>query len=359
MSRTLGVAPQDLIVKDFRMLDSRETLRTTWDIEQLVLLQSVLGHVHEGHGLFRGRRFPNTTMDEIVAALRLSPSTIVRERQDLIDGITRYVQRVMEGHRPPALVTEDGVPLLGMSTLRFLQVDPADVLAGLYLGGLRDDADVRIQVEAERGVRIGCGRCYLVNRDRMEALHLTGDDLAHGEWQDSLDRFVSEGLIVGHEDRNNPTVAYQYIRLRKGVGASDDAAIVSGGFVWGLGVAVGVFLADAIDTLEKYVPDYRDQDRDLAVAIQKGFAGLRVGEEDALLLTYLASISEDAPIAVPDSSLRHLLSIDRQSDLCAAEAHLLEVVGVPTPDVGLGHERTPSHRFYAFLRERVRAVGAA
>ena len=59
------VAPYDLIARDFRELDALETLRTTWDNERLILMQSVQGHAHEGHCTFAGRRFPNTTIDDI------------------------------------------------------------------------------------------------------------------------------------------------------------------------------------------------------------------------------------------------------------------------------------------------------
>ena len=50
-----------------------------------------------------------------------------------------------------------------------------------------------------------------------------------------------------------------------GPGQSDDAAIVTAGLLYNVDVALGVFLADAIDTLEKYVPAYYDQDKALAL----------------------------------------------------------------------------------------------
>jgi hypothetical protein len=356
MHSVKGAASPDLIRKDFQYLDARETLRTTWANEELILIQSVIGHAHEGHGLFRGRQFPNTTLDDIVRALRLDPAAIRAERQALIDGIAGYVNRILGGDPPPALLDEDGEPLLGMSTLRYLRVPPEDVLRGIYLGGLRDDSDVRLKVERERGIKIGGGRCYVVDMRRMVELGLNGDELAHGEWADEIERFEREGLIVESSRANDPNIAYQYIRDRRGPGASDDAAIVAAGLLWGLGVAVGVFFADAIDTLEKYVPIYSDQDEELALHIERNMPALGFGEEEVKLLTYLAAMPEDSDEEVPDSSLRHLLSIDRHVDLCAIEAHFLTIEDIPTPSIGLAHERTPSHRFYAYIRERVRAT---
>jgi hypothetical protein len=345
-----------MIRQDFQVLDARETLRTTWATEQLILLQSVHGHSHEGHGIFHGRRYPNTTLDDVTRALRLDPVRIRAERQELIDSIAGYANRVIRGNEPPALLDEDDHPLLGISTLRFLQVKPADVLRGLYVGGLRDEADLRMEVERERGIRIGSGRSYFVDYDRMRALGLNADELAKGEWDDDIARFRREGLIVDEQRAEEQGVTYQYIRHQRGPGASDDAAIVAAGMLWGPGVSVGVFFADAIDTLEKYVPAYRDQDADLALRIEKDFPELRFGREEARTLTYLAAIPENVRDEVPDSSLRHLLSIDRQKDMCALEAHLLAVQGVPAPSIGLSHERAPSARFYAYVRERIRTL---
>lgn len=349
-----GVAPSDMIRQDFAVLDARETLRTTWPNEQLILMQSVQGHCHEGHGVFRGRAYPNTTMDHVVRALRLDPAAIKRDRQALIDGIAAFCRRTLAGDPPGSIADDGGDPLLGISTLRYFRVDPRDVVRGVYLGGLRDDADVRREVELERHVRIGAGRCYLVDTQRMEAMGLNADELAHGEWEEQIGEFRTRGLIVGEEHRDDPEVVWQYIRHRKGPGASDDAAIVAAGMLWGLGAAIGVFLADAVDTLEKYVPVYSDQDRDLALEIEAKAQDLGIGRAEAKLLTYLAAIPEDQEGSVPDSSLRHLLAIDRHRDLCPMEAHFLHVEGVAAPSIPIGHERISSHRFYDYVDARVR-----
>jgi hypothetical protein len=185
---------------------------------------------------------------------------------------------------------------------------------------------------------------------------LSADELVHGEWESRIEEFRREGLIVEGEAADRPGVCYQYIRHRMGPGASDDAAIVGAGFVWGLGTALGVFLADAVDTLEKYVPRYSDQDEAIADEIETHVADLGLSRADVRRLVAIAAAPEDASIEVPDSSLRHLLSIDRRTDLCALEAHILAVQGTPAPSIGLGHERTSSHAFYGYVRGRVKAV---
>ena len=100
-----GVAPREIIQQDFKLLDTRETLRTTWENEELILIQSVEGHAHEGHGAFRGHRFPNTDIDDICLALRLHPEAIKAARQQLIDEIVDYVERTIHGDTPTALQT--------------------------------------------------------------------------------------------------------------------------------------------------------------------------------------------------------------------------------------------------------------
>jgi len=358
MASSGSVAPPDLIRRDFAFLDARETLRTSRSNEELLLIQSILGRAHEGHGTFRGRSFPNTVLDDVVRALRLDPMAVMGERQSLIDEVRAYARAAAAGMSQTALVDENGTPLIGVSTLRFLQVNPIEVLRGLYLGGLRDDPDIRAEAEKETGLRIGGGRCYFVDFTRMEAMGLTAEDLAHGEWEAHLDMFRQEGLIVDQRESSRRRVYYQYIRHRKGDGASDDAAIAGSGFLWGLSVALGVFLADAVDTLEKYVPRYSDQDEDIALEIEQRCPNLGVGRREVKLLIRVAVATGEDGDTLPDSSLRHLLSIDRDTDLCAIEAHILAVQGTPAPVIGLGHERMPSDEFYAALRKRLKGVEA-
>lgn len=351
---TSATAPAEMLRRDFAVLDARETLRTTWTVEELILVQSVLGHAHEGHGVFRGRPYPNTTLDDVVRALRLDPMAVMGARQGLIDAIRAYAQSALAGTSARALVDNEGTPLLSVSTLRFLQAEPKEVLQGLYLGGLRDDPDVRAEVEQATGLQIGGGRSYFVDFSQLATLGITADELAHEAWEDRLDLLREEGIIVDAREADRPTVHYQYVRHRKGCGASDDAAIVAAGFVWGLGVALGVFLADAIDTLEKYVPRYSDQDAALARSIEAEATDLGVGREDVHRLIALSVAEDGKGKPLPDSSLRHLLSIDRTTDLCALEAHVLAVQGTPAPSIGLGHERIPSQWFYDVMWKRVR-----
>lgn len=351
-----GIAPADMLRTDFKILDDRDMLRTTWPNEQMLLLQSVVGRAHEGHGSFNRRRFPNTTPDDVARALRLDPRAVRESRQALIDDIGWYITQTIAGSPPPYLLNAENEPLLGIGTLRYLLVDAGDVLRGLYLGGMRDDVAIRAEVRAMTGIPIGGGKCYLIDREKLETVNLDGEQLAHGEWGDRIEEFREKGVIVGPERKDDPDVSYEYVRHMRGFGASDDAAIVAAGLKWGLGVAMGVFFADAIDTIEKYVPVYSDQDEEIAERIMRDYSELNVTRADAQQLTHWATGEDTPEYHVPDSSLRHLLAIDRKTDLCPLESHFLTVMGAPCPDIGLSHERSPSSRFYAWVRARMEAI---
>jgi hypothetical protein len=84
-----------------------------------------------------------------------------------------------------------------------------------------------------------------------------------------------------------------------GPGHSDDTAIVCAGLLLNRDVALGVFLADAIDTLEKYVNKYSDQDNELARLIADQYKDLNTSIEDVHRLIYLSTIPEKKVDVVP------------------------------------------------------------
>jgi len=348
-----GIAPYDLIERDFRQLDAAETLRTTWDVERLILIQSIQGHAHEGHSGFAGMRYPNTTIDDIARALRLDPAWVRSERQKLIDEIEAYVDRVLAGDENPPLVDDQGVGLLGSSMFQNLHVPGRAVLRGLYLGGFRDDPEVRVEAEARYGITMGSGKCYLVDTRVMEESELDGEILAHGAHEDMVERYRDSGLIFADSGTDSGDLEYMYIRHRQGPGASDDTAIIAAGLLYSLGEAVGVFLADAIDTLEKYVSVFSDQDNKLANKIKANYPQLDIAESEVRHLAFLSAIPEHSDTDVPDCSLRHLILIDRRHDLTAIESHFLFIEGKRCARIRVGHEEVPNEMFYAYVQERL------
>lgn len=346
-------APEDIIRRDFAQMDAQETLRCNWDVEEMLLIQSIEGHAHEGHGAFKGRKYPNTTIDHIARSLHRNPVQLRQARMDLITQISDFVDDTIAG-RPADIVLPDGTPLLTIGTLRYIPVEPGDVLRGLYMGGLRDDPDVRAEVERRTGWVIGGGRGYMVNMRVMREMGLDGYQLAKQAHQQDIPRFRDCGLIVDADQFGEPDVDYLYVRHRVGPGASDDAAIVTAGLQWNLSVAIGVFLADAIDTLEKFIPTYGDWDGIIARRIEQQWPQLGMTMEDVYKLTFLSSVPMEQHSQVPDSSLRYLLQLDRHCDQCALESHLLYIMGRSAAPIRLAHDGIPSDQFYEYIMQRMK-----
>jgi len=358
-SRSLapGLAPTDLIREDYQRLLSTARLRTSQLVEELILMQSVEGHAHEGHGAFSGRRFVNTTLQDTVKALGRDPEVIASQRQGLIEEVVEWAQHAACGESDNLLLTPQGECLFDIGLFRQIEIDPGGVLKGMYVGGLRDDFRVRLKAEERFGIRIGGGETALVDVNVMAGMGLDAEQLAHGEWEAHLEEFHRQGLIVEYQENDARRLRYLYIRHRRGGGTSDDAAMLAIGRLFGPSAALGAFLADAIDTFEKYVPlpHYSNQDGDLARWIQENSSGLAVSDEDLLKATYLCAVPEEMQEKVPDSSLRWLLSIDRHADQTALESHLAYLQGRPYSPMLLAFERVSNEDFYAWFEERLKS----
>jgi CBS domain-containing protein len=353
------VAPKELIQQDFRNLKASERLSTTPKIEDLVFMQSIEGRAHNGAGSFNKRFYVNTTIDDIVRALGRSPKIVKAKRQELIDEIVEFVDSALADDPRERLTTRQGRPFLGIAQFKERTVNYHDVLKGLYLGGLRDDVDIRRKTQILFKINIGYGRCYLVNSKIMDEMGLDGEMLAHQEQGEKINYYKSCGLILDeakarHSDSKH--IRYMYIRHHVGPGQSDDAAIVSAGLLYNIDVALGVFLADAIDTLEKYVHINRDQDGDLARYIKDNYRFLDTEEKDVYELAYLAAIPEGRTEEIPDSSLRYLLTIDKETGQSTLEAHLNFIEGKPFLPIAISYKRILISELYDFVREKLKSI---
>ncbi|MBI2095112.1 MAG: CBS domain-containing protein, partial [Candidatus Omnitrophica bacterium] len=324
------------------------------EIEDLLLIQSLEGRAHNGAGVFNKRCYVNTTIDDVVKALGRDASRIKQKRQSLVDGILDFAGAVMNGEKKDKLIDANGDPFLGMRLFKERRVNARDVLRGLYMGGLRDNPDIRKEAEKIYQVKIGGGRCYVIDVKTMLEMNLDGELLAHEAHQDDIEEYQRRGLIVGTEGTADPaTQRYFYIRHRLGPGQSDDAAMIMAGILYNPDVALGVFLADAIDTLEKYAPVYKDQDGGLSFQIGRGFKDLRLTLEDVYELASLAAIPELEEYRVPDSSLRYLLSIDQRSQQSAFKTHLDFIEGKPVVPLPVSFKRILSTEFYEYINRRL------
>jgi len=190
-----------------------------------------------------------------------------------------------------------------------------------------------------------------VDLDVMQGMDLDGDQLARGEHADKIEAYKREGLFV--EGPGPDRIRYMYVRERQGGGTSDDAAILAAGKLHNLSVALGAFLADAIDTLEKFVTDYADQDDDLGRHIERELPDLDLYIEDVSRMIWLCAVPPEQHPHVPDSSLRHLLQIDLRTDQTALESHLAYVQGNPYSPQEIASEDIPNTDFYQWFEARL------
>ncbi|MDD5495907.1 MAG: CBS domain-containing protein [Candidatus Omnitrophica bacterium] len=353
------IAPKELIRQDFHNLKSSERLLTAPKIEDLIFMQSIEGRAHNGAGAFNKRFYVNTTIDDIVRALGRSPRQVKDKRQELIDEIVEFVDAALADDPHERLVAENGRPLLGIAQFKERSVNYHDVLKGLYLGGLRDDVDIRKKTQELYKIRIGYGRCYLIDTRVMADMGLDGEALAHQEHADEIAHYKSCGLIIEEakpKHRNSKHFRYMYIRHHVGPGQSDDAAIVAAGLLYNIDVALGVFLADAIDTLEKYVNVYRDQDYELACYIKDNYEFLGLEEKDVYELAYVAAIGAERVDEIPDSSLRYLLAIDRETGQSTLETHLNYIEGKPFLPIAISYKRISILELYDFIKDKLKSI---
>lgn len=353
------IAPKELIQQDFRHLTGSERLYTTPRIEELIIMQSIEGRAHNGAGSFNKRFYVNTNIDDVVRSLGRSPKLVKQKRQELIDEIVDYVDSALADDPRDRLVTKSGKPLLGIPQFKERTVNYHDVLKGIYLGGLRDDPKIRKRAQSLYKIKIGYGKCYLVDTRVMEEMGLDGEMLAHQEHEGDLGYYRSCGLIVADEKyakKEHKHIKYIYIRHHVGPGQSDDAAMVAAGLLYNVDVALGVFLADAIDTLEKYATAYRDQDNDLACYVKEQYPFLDAEEKDVHELAYLAAIPEDKVDYIPDSSLRYLLMIDKETGQSTFETHLKYIEGGSFLPMPVSCKRIPIFELYDFVEEKFKSI---
>jgi len=353
------IAPRELIQQDFHNLKTSERLYTIPRVEDLILMQSIEGRAHNGAGAFNKRFYVNTTIDDIVSALGRSQKVVKSKRQELIDEIVEYVDSVLADDPRERLVTKNGRPILGIPQFKERTVNYHDILKGLYLGGLRDDPEIRRKAQGIYKIKIGYGKCYLVNTKVMEELGMDGESLAHQEHEDKISYYRSCGLIVDDikpKYSKSKYIKYLYIRHHVGPGQSDDGAMVASGLLYNVDVALGVFLADAIDTLEKYVSVYRDQDKELALYIKERYSFLGLEEKDVHELAYLAAIPEDRVDEIPDSSLRYLLATDNETGQSALETHLNFLEGKPFLPMPISYKRIMISDLYDFITEKLKSI---
>ncbi len=355
----MKIAPKELIWKDFRKLQHIEELLTDPMVEDLLFMQTIEGHSHNGDGAFNGQAFVDTTINDIVEVLGRDTFIVRAKRQMLIDEIYDFAVRVINGDKLNRLVNIKGEPLMRCPLFLDWEVDGREVLKGLYLGGLMDDFEMRKKVNSKYDTRLGGGKPYLVDMRVMERLGLDGEKLSHGDHEDHLEKYQKEGLIIEPNNVDflrHSDIRFQYIRHRKGPGVSDDLAVIMGGLLYNTSVALGAYLADAIDTLDKFALKFVEQDDYLAHSIKNGFPELNITDDEVYKYIYMIAIPEGMEEDIPDSSQKYFLKINKDAQMTTLESHYRFINGLPTPSFKIAYERVFNTKLYDFVEKRMKQV---
>ncbi len=355
----MKIAPKELIWKDFKKLQRDVELLTEPEIEDLLFMQTIEGHSHNGDGAFNGAKFVDTTINDIVQALGRDMFVVRAGRQMLIDEIYDFARDIIDGKNLSKLVNRRGNPLMRVPLFLEVEVNPKEVLKGLYLGGLMDDFEIRKKVNEKYGTNMGGGKPYLVDIRVMEKLGLNGEILSHGDHEHELDEYRKEGLILEPNSVNFLThqdLRFQYIRHKKGLGVSDDLAVLVAGRLYGLSAALGAYLADAIDTLDKFSLKFIEQDDALADFIDKNFKNLNVSLDEVLSFIRLIAIPEEMESDFPDSSQRYFLEINKEYHTSTIESHLLYLKGSPYPVFNIAYERVKNKFLYDYVDNLLKGI---
>jgi len=354
----MKIPPVGLIIKDFESLKKKVKLLTSLEVSEIILMQTIEGHAHNGHGEFNGKKFVDTTMNDIVFALGLDQFAIRNARQGLIDEIYDFTDRVIKGEKINRLLNKNGEPLLRVPIFNNIEIEPKDVLIGLYLGGHMDDYDTRKEVEKIYNIEIGGGKNYLVDFKVMEELNIDGEYLAHENNEDKMEYYKKVGMLldINEDDYEkflyHPSIRFQYIRQKKGAGVSDDLAVIFGGKLFTESVALGVYLADAIDTLDKYTTKFYEQDYNLAKIIEQSGI-IKVSKEDLYKFVYLIT---NPYKDYPDSSQRYFLEINEKYNITPLESHLMFIEGLKPPEFEVAFERESNYVIYNYVEEKLKSV---
>ena len=134
---------KDEIIKDYQEMMGSVALWMEKDSKELLIIQSIEGHVREGHCAI-SISHPNSTIEDVVLALDKYPDVIKSRRQRKIDEFFTFMDRVIKGETKK-YETSEGRPLFGYKVFeKYPDINDASAMfTGLYLGGLMDDPDVR------------------------------------------------------------------------------------------------------------------------------------------------------------------------------------------------------------------------
>ncbi len=329
---------KELVKRDYEHLIDTVQLDLSDYVKELLLMQTVQGHAIQGHGFFSSKKcssaknYPNTTIEDVVTALNKKPIDVKVERQSLIDEVKNFLYRIIKGEKVTNYVNKNKKALFRINFLKQIKIqEPTAVLLGFYLGSRMDNYLVwRKLTEDVYGIKIGGGECVAVNKKRAKELGYSLESLAKDvHTLDETKSLIKQGVILA-DIASSRDIVNGYIRYATGSGTSDGLAVLFSGVNHGLDAAIGLFLADAVDTWDKYTPfiyargqdehfgDVIENNQDLIKQTYPEFQLPR--PEDVIKFIY--AIAEANYRNVISESQRYFLQYDKKARMTAIQSHL-------------------------------------
>jgi|GEM_PF-1730789 len=368
-----------LVRKDYATMRQTNVIAVSKRVSELMLMQSIPGHAASGHSVFHNiAYYPNATIEDVYDAIGVDAERVRRERQQLIDDVWDYADRALKNPSDKSLsklTTRDGDPLVGATMfLRHEVKNPLSVLQGMYLASRMDNFEWRRRVQDRFGLVMGGGRSYAINLLEMTGYGESLESLATEEHSEEfIQAHIGLGTIVDQPRvLQEPGVVNGYVRLVRGKGVSDDAAVLTAGLKYGIDAAFGALSTDGCDTYDKSTPVIHSGGQDELLgdyiwdrAEERGI-DLNLTDEDVVEFIVLSAINPVRKTLYPDCSQRRffLKSTDgHDRPYYAARLHkeLIEKVRDgkdwgKLPPLSLGFANVASTEFYQVYLDRFKEM---
>lgn len=332
------------VQEDYEIFHQRWILDTTKRQAQLFSMMSINGHAQNGHVAFSdvdsrgefqlGIIAPSSTLEDITRALGESPAAVKKEHDCAIEDIRQFLHDLISGKEITQYVSQrTGKVLGGQLALEGRTIsNPLNVVKGFVLaGGYMDDwisrSYTNVLLRQEGKMQLGGGICVplsyfkLLSGKRNPDFHPLHELTRREHTYEDFEKFVEKGTIFFSDQFSDPDISSSYVRIGRGPGVSDDIAIIMGGLLYNsIDVAIGVFLADYIDTMDKFTTTIRfgGYDSFIAKELESQLPENFVTREEATRFIYSCAMSTNGTMVprenfmrlstrgIPDSSQRYL-----------------------------------------------------
>ena len=285
----------------------------------------------------------------------MKPEKLKTERQKLINDFLGWLEYVLGNTSKDRLVNNRGEALFALSAISKYKIDYKLVLKGLYIWSAINRQEVIEKAEEKYKTDIGFGSHYLVDMQQLAKNGINADDLEHFNHDDMVKFYRDINLITNQEKvwkEPEGKIKFLFIRHSLGAGISPDLAIMLAGALYGRDAALGIVLAQALDTLSKYVHQYNDYMDDIHRDIKRKFTELDISEDEILSFLDLVVLPDDKNRdVVPQSSLLDLFTLDIKTGLTPFEAYLAFIGSKPLVPIIIGTNRISSLDFFRYVNQ--------